>query len=1035
MFLSDVSIRRPVFTGMLITALLVFGAVSYSRIGLDMMPDVDFPLTTVVTVYPGADPETVEREISERIEDAVSTLNGVRTLRSVSVENVSQVIIEFELERDIDQATQDVRDKIAGIEADLPEDADPPQVQKLDLDAMPILTVAVGGPGAIDRITEFAEKRVQEPLQSLQGVGTVEIVGGQEREIKVWIDPDQLEVRGLSVTDVIQALAASNLDFPGGRLTTGTTEFTVTVDGEFGSVAEIADLKIREVRGQPVRLRDVARVEDGLEERRSAAALDGAQAVVLSVRKQSGTNAVRVGDRVKARLAELAEQFPPGYEAFVAVDNTTFTRTSIEHVQFDMLFGAFLAVVIVFLFLRNVRSTLIAALAIPTSVVGTFAFILAMGFTFNTLTMLALTLSIGILIDDAIVVIENIYRHLEQGKTAMVAAGEGAGEIGLAVLATTMSIVAVFVPVAFTQGMVGQMFYEFGLTVAVAVLISLFVSFTLTPMLSSRTLVPAADNWFYRGIERVLGGLDRGYRAIIGWALRHRISTVGIALAVFAGSLYLAGLLPTSFIPSFDMSRFNVVVTTPTGTNLAETERVAGRVAARIRAHEDLVAGTVTTIGADAQQKQNVAKVFVKMTPKEQRAVGQMDFMDRLRRQFAELRAAEVSVEEIGLVGGDSGMRNAAIQFDVRGGDLEQLDIYTRQIVAALEQRPGFVDLDTTWEAGKPEVEVVMDRERAAGLGVVTASVGQAVRALIGGVEASQLRLGGEDIPIRVRLPGDERRRAEQIADLEVRSAATGRLIPLPNLAEVRTGTGPTQIDRQARQRQITVLGNLTADQALGPALDEVRRVAAEILPPEIQTGFSGEARVAEESMGHLLFSLALAVIMIYMVLASQFESLIHPLTIMMSLPLSVVGALGALLLAGQHISIMAMIGIIMLMGLVTKNAILLIDYTNTLRRRDGLERTEALLTAGPVRLRPILMTTAAMVFGMLPIAVSRGYGAEMRAPMAVAVIGGLIMSTLLTLVVVPVVYSLFDDAAGLLGRLRRRGAGRKGAAAPARSP
>ncbi len=1026
MFLSEVSIKRPVFTTMVILGIVVFGAVSYTRIGLDMMPNVDFPLATIVTIYPGADPESVEREVSEKIEDAVSTINGVRTLRSVSVENVSQVIVMFELEVSLDQAIQDVRDKISGILPLLPDEVESPKVQKLDLGAEPILQIAVGGPGSIDQVTKFARERIKEPLQSVAGVGTIDLIGGQEREIKVWIDPDKLEVMGLTVTDVMGAMAANNLSFPGGRLSAGTTEFSVMVDGEFDSIADIEQLKIMEVQGQAVRVMDVARVEDGLEERRTSARLSGESAVVLVIRKQSGTNAVAVGDRVKARVAELEKGFPEGFTAFLAIDGTAFTRTSIEHVQFDMIFGAFLAVLIVFLFLRNVRSTIIAALAIPTSVIGTFLFINIMGFTFNTLTMLALSLSIGILIDDAIVVIENIYRHMEEGASPFEAARAGASEIGLAVLATTMSIVAVFVPVAFTQGMIGRMFYEFGLTVAVAVLISLFVSFTLTPMLSSRFLTPGGSNWFYRAIEWFLSGLDHGYRRIIGWALRHRVSTVGLAVGVFVGSMYLAGLIPGSFFPTFDASQLNVVVSTPTGTTLAETERLAGEVASRIRTHRDLVTGTIATVGADAQQKQNLAKIYVKMTPKEHRTVTQMAFMDQLRAELADLRGADIAIEEVPFMGGDSGMRAAQIQFNLRGGDLEELDRISRELVFALRARvPGLVDLDTTYETGKPEVAVVIDRDRAASFGVVTAAVGQAVNALVGGAEVGKFRTGGDDVPIRVRLEPSARQRAEQIASLQVRSGLTQKPVQLANLVDIRPDTGPTQIDRQARMRQITILGGLAEGVALGPAMEQIRQVAAEVVPSSMQTDFEGEARIAEESMGYMMFSLFLAIIMIYMVLASQFESFIHPFTIMVSLPLSVVGALGALLLAGEFLSMIAMIGIIMLMGLVTKNAILLIDYANILRKRDGMERTEALLKAGPTRLRPILMTTAAMVFGMLPIAISQGYASEMRSPMAVAVIGGLIVSTLLTLVVVPVIYSLLDDlaawAARMVGRLKGR--------------
>jgi HAE1 family hydrophobic/amphiphilic exporter-1 len=1033
MFLSDTSIKRPVFTTMLIGAIVVFGVIAYPRIGLDMMPAVDFPFATVLTIYPGADPETVEREVSEKIEEAVSTLNGVRMLRSISVENVSQVIIQFELEVNTDEAVQGVRDKISRVVPLLPAGVETPKVEKLDLGAEAFLTIAVGGPGGIDEVTRFADKRVKEPLQGVLGVGTVDVIGGQEQEIKVWIDPGKLDVMGLTVNEVIGALAANNLSFPGGRITAGAMEFSVKVDGEFKSLEEIEQLKIMEVMGRAVRIRDVARVESGLEERRSSANLSGQAAVTLLVRKQSGTNTVQVGDRVKARLAELTKNFPEGYTAFMAIDRTTFTKTSIEHVQFDMVFGGFLAVLIVFLFLRNVRSTVIAAIAIPTSVVGTFIFINALGFTFNTMTMLALSLSIGILIDDAIVVLENIYRHMEEGKTPREAAFMGAKEIGLAVLATTMSIVAVFVPVAFMQGIVGRFFFEFGITVAVAVLISLFVAFTLTPMLCSRFLKKSGSNFFYRAIERLLNKMDSGYRRMIAWALRFRWLTLGSAVGVFIGSMYMAGFLATDFMPSFDMGQFNIIVKTPTGTTLTESERIAKDIATKMRTRSDLVAGTVTTVGADAQQKQNLARVYVKMIPKENRTVGQMAFMDEARKMFEGFEGAQIAVEEVPLMGGESGMRAAKIQLNVRGGDLRELNEVSRKIVDELEMIPGFVDLDTTWEAGKPEVAVRLDRARAANLGVVTAAVGQVVYSLVGGVEASKYRVGGEEVPIQVRLEPWARRQPEQIGRLKVRSAISKQPVALANLATIEPGTGPTQIDRQNRMRQITILGNLDETLPLGLATDKINEVVARVVPSSMEADFEGSAKIAKESEAHMQFAMLLAVILIYMVLASQFESFIHPFTIMVSLPLSIVGALGALLIAKQDMSMMAMIGIIMLMGLVTKNAILLIDYTNILRRRDKMNRLDALLKAGPTRLRPILMTTAAMVFGMLPIALSTGYASEMRAPMATCVIGGLLASTLLTLIVVPVVYTLFDDLGAFMSRMVKSVARMFGGEAPAK--
>ncbi|RJO63243.1 MAG: efflux RND transporter permease subunit [Myxococcales bacterium] len=1009
MVISEVAIKRPVFISMVILAIIVFGVVSYPKINVDMYPDVEFPIATVLTIYPGADPETIEKEVTEPIEDAVSTINGVRTLQSVSAENVSQVIVIFELEMTVDTVIQDVRDKISRIIPTLPKEVEAPKIEKFELGAIPIITLAVGGPGAIDEVTRFARKRVKEQLQQVPGVGSVDMIGGQEREIKIWVDPDKLKTMGLAVTDVIQSLAVSNLKFPGGRLSAGDTEFVVKVDGEFKSVQAIENLIIREVMGRKIRVGDVARVEDGIEEMRSAARLDAARAVSLLVRKQSGANAVATAERVKARLAELQAGFPAGWKATLAADTTIFTQTMIEHVQFDMIFGALLAVIIIFFFLRNARSTLISAVAIPTSVIGAFTFIKAMGFTFNTLTLLALSLSIGILIDDAIVVLENIYRHMEEGKSPWEAAKTATEEIGLAVLAVTMSIVAVFVPVAFMEGIVGRFFYQFGLTVTVAVLLSLFVSLTLTPMLCSRLLGKSGDNAFYRLIERFLAAIDRVYRGTIAWALAHRRTTMGIAAAIFVASLYMVRFVGVEFQPRPDMSEFNITVQLPTGASLEATDRVAMDVARRARRHADLVTTTVTTIGSDAQQKQNLAKIYVKMRDKGERAISQTEFMAQLREEFKDVSGAAVSVAQIDQFAESSGMRAAQLQYIVQGGDLVELDRTTRRIVAELKKTPGFVDLDTSFEGGKPEVNVAIDQAKTARLGLVTALVGQTVNALVGGYEASKFREAGEDYSIRVRLNPADRNSAADLEGLDIRSL-NGQLVDLSSVTTISPGTGPTQIDRLARERQISVFGNLDESLPLGQASVIVEETAEKMMASG-QTGhFEGMTRIMKESFQHMLFSLVLAVIIVYMVLASQFESLVHPLTIMFSLPLSLVGAIGALLLTGQTLSITSMIGIIMLMGLVTKNAILLIDYTNTLRRRDGMGRTEALLRAGPVRLRPILMTTGAMVFGMLPVAMSRGYGAELRSPMAVCVIGGLIASTLLTLVVVPVVYTILDD-------------------------
>ena len=1009
MFLSDIAIKRPVFTTMVILALVVFGWVSYSRIGVELFPSVEFPVATVVTIYPGADPETVEREVSQKIEDAVSTIAGIRQLKSISAENVSQVIIMFELEVNAAAAVQDVRDKVSRIQNDLPKEIDPPKIEKFDMGAVPVITLAVSGPGSVKDVTYFARKRVKDELQQLSGVGSVDIIGGQEREIKVWVDAQKLDSKGLTVLDVIGTLQANNLNIPGGRLNTHDTEFVVKVDGEYHDLASIENQVIMNVQGRKVLVKDVARVEDGMEEHRSSAMLDGKPAVSLQVRKQSGANAVELGDRVKARLAELEKTLPPGWKVLQVTDMTIFTKSAVHDVIFDLVFGGFLAVLIVFFFLRNWRSTIISALALPTSVIGTFLFVKVMGFTFNMLSLLALSLSIGLLIDDAIVVIENIYRHMEEGKKPAEAAAFATREIGLAVLATTLSIVAVFVPVAFMEGIIGRFFYQFGLTVAFAVMISLFVSFTLTPMLASRFLGHTNESGaFFRFSERLFVTLESSYRRIIAWALTHRLITVGIAIGLFVLSMSMVGLLGVEFQPSYDRGEFNVLVTLPTGTPIERTEEAAEVIAKELRARKDMVASTVSTIAGDTQQKQNVATIFVKMRPKHERTQSQKTFMTEIRAKFSQTPNAVVAVEDYDEMASSSGMRSAPIEYNLRGGDLVELDRASRQLQNELKKVKGIVDLDTTYERNKPEVRVTLDRERAAELNVMTASVGQTVRALVAGVDASKFKVAGDDYTIRVRSEDAKRVDAQQIASLKIRNGQN-QLVNLENVANVSTGSGPTQIERESRQRQISIIGNVDG-LPLGDALATIEKTAQTILPAGISSHIGGMGKIMNESFAAMLFTLVLAIVMVYMVLASQFESFIHPFTIMLSLPLSLIGALGGLIIAHQTLSIMSMIGIIMLMGLVTKNAILLIDYANTLRTRDGLERNEALLKAGPVRLRPILMTTAAMIFGMLPVIFSQGDGAEMRRPMGVCVVGGLIASTLLTLIVVPVVYTFMDD-------------------------
>jgi hydrophobic/amphiphilic exporter-1 (mainly G- bacteria), HAE1 family len=1008
MKLADVSIRRPVLATVMVGALLVFGIEAYPRIGVDLFPDVEFPVVTVTAVYPGADPETVESKVVDKIEEALSTIEGVKVLRSTSMENVGLVFVQFELERKADQAVQDVRDKVARVMGQLPPDLDPPVIEKFDVGAAPILSLAVAGPGDVREVTRIAKDVIKQRLQSIRGVGGIDLVGGREREFHAWIDPRRLEAFGLAAGDVVAALGAQNVEIPGGRIETGARELVVKTRGLVRSADELSRIVVSSAGGAPVRLADVARVEDGVEEARSYSALDARSAVALVIRKRSGANTVEVAGAVRQALDRLRPQLPAGVTVATPIDNSTFIEHAIHDVQFDLSFGALLAVIIILLFLHDWRATLIGALAIPTSVIATFAFVRAMGFTFNNMTMLALSLSIGILVDDAIVIIENIHRHLEQGKPALRAASEATAEIGLAVMATTASVVAVFVPVATMKGIIGRFFLQFGLTVAFAVLVSLFVAFTLTPMLSARMLrAHRRPGRIAERITRVLAAVDRAYRRVLGWALVRPKTTLGIAVGTLVLALGIGSIVPVEFLPPEDRSQVAVKVEMPTGTSLDATRRYAEDVAKDVRRVPG-VEHVFMTVGGGAQGEVNHAELNVGLVPRRARRFSQQDAIAYLRRVLAGRKGALFAVEPINPIGGGGAFRSAMVQFNIRGRDYAELRRAGDDLVAVLRKSGGYVDLDTTYRGGKPEVSVDIDRDRAADVGVPVAAIAGTLRTFFAGDKATEIPVDGDRWDVRVRLDAPFRTRPADVAGLKVR-ATSGALVPLANIVAVRTGAGPAKIERQNRQRQVTVFANLQG-KALGDAVREIDAAARARVPAHLQTDWAGMGDVMQESMGYLAAALLLAIVMVYLILAAQFESFLHPFTIMLSLPLSLVGALGALALTRTTLNIFSMIGVIMLMGLVTKNAILLVDYTNTLRRK-GLGRTEALLEAGPVRLRPILMTTAAMVFGMLPVALALGEGGEQRAPMAVTVIGGLIASTLLTLVVVPVVYSLLDRA------------------------
>ncbi|WP_434345026.1 efflux RND transporter permease subunit [Myxococcus virescens] len=1008
-------ITRPVFTAMLMLAVVVFGINAYPRIGVDQFPDVEFPVVTVTTVLPGADPESMEKNVSDPLEEALNTLNGVEQLRSINLESVSQIVVRFTLDTKVDVASQDVRDRVQATLSKLPTEIETPVVEKFDIGAAPIMTLSLSGALPIEEMTRVAEDVVKPALQRQAGVGSIDVVGGREREIQIVVDPERLRGFGLAVSDVSQAVQAQNLDVPGGRTMDSGRERVVRLTSEAKSVDELRNIIIASPNGAPVRVRDVADVVDGPEEARSSAKSGDRSAVALVVRKQSGSNTVQVAESIKESLGEVNSLLPEGVRTEMVTDNSRFIRSSIAAVQFDLVLGGFLAVLIVLVFLRNLNSTLVAAIALPVSVVGTFAVMAALGFTFNVITMLALTLSIGLLIDDAIVVIENIVRHLEEGKTPMQAALEGASQIALAVFAVTLAIVAVFIPVAFMDGTMGMFFYQFGVTVAVAVLISYAVSMTLTPMLSARMLSHHGNpTGISAAVEKVLVATETGYRNILASILRHRAITLVIAVVVLFVTLFMASFLKFTFIPEQDNGNIKLAVELPIGSTLQDTQAELDALDAQVRALPG-IDSTFATAGGGVQEEVHKGELLINLVPLKDRSFNQGELKTYLRGAITPRSGVTVTVQDVAAVGG-GGARTQQIQFNLRGDNWEEVVKAAEQVQGAMRQNPGLVDVDMTFRSGKPQYDVKVDRERAASLGIPAASLGATLRAFLGRDKFGDYREGGETYEIKVALPPQTLASADALGKLTVRSM-TGQLVELRNFATITPADGPVQIDRESQKRQITLLANLASGYALSDGINFLNAYAEKELPKSVIYDFEGNAKEMGKAVAAFGSALLLGIILIYMILAAQFESFVHPFTIMMSLPFALIGAIGGLLVTGQAMSMFALIGIIMLMGLVVKNGILLVDFTLQLRE-EGKTATEALLQAAPVRLRPILMTTIAMIAGMIPVAVAKGDGAETRAPMAITIIGGLVTSTFLTLGVVPVVYSLMDQ---LTEKFKRR--------------
>lgn len=1019
MRIADFSIRRPVFAVMLISALVGLGAISIGRLGVDLFPRIEFPYMAVTTVLQGANPETVESEITDVLEDHLNTISGIKEIRSVSSEGLSQVFIQFELEENADDKAEDVREKVARAVAELPPDAEAPVVEKIDPDSAPIISVMVSGDLPIRTLTDFADHVVKERIQRVPGVGSARLIGGREREIRIWLDAQRLRSYALTATDVIQAIRAEHADIPGGILEAGgaTTEFAVKTRGEVDSAREFADIVVAYRDGAPTTVGDVARVEDGSEDERTYAQLDGVPGVSLDIRRQSGRNTVEVAGAIKAAVEELRTEAPPGVRLVVARDISRFIEASANDVAIDIILGGILAVVVTLAFLRSLRSTLIVAVAIPASIISTFFLFYAMDFTLNMLTLMALSVSIGLLIDDAIVVLESIHRKIEAGVPALKAASEGTAEVGTAVIAGTASVLAVFLPIAFMQGIIGRFFYEYGLAISFAVAISLLVAVTLTPMMCARVLGQVhVGGLIFDFLERLYGRLESSYGRLLAGALRHRLLVVGVAIvAVYAG-MSAARQIPFEFSSKADRSEYEGIVELPPHAGIGETKRVARSVAEAV-AGVDHVEHVFLTIGAGSQRKVNEMSVYVELSPKQARDATQLALMDAARgamRQAAP-EAKRVGVNEIAWISG-GGFSSYNVEYGVTGPSLDRLLAITNGIVARMRADPLFVDAKSGFEEGKPELEIVVDRPMAADLAVPIRSLATTVRALIGGVEVATFEDEGRRYDVRVRLEESQRDDLEEVGRIQVRPIS-GPPVDLASLATVRISSGPAQIERENRGRKVSFFANTPEGVALGTAADRLDEIVREVgLPAGYAGNHAGAAQRMKDSTEAVRFAFLLALVALYMILASQFNSYSQPAVIMLSAPLSFVGAFAALYATGTPLSIWAQIGLVALMGLVMKNGILLVDYANQLRS-SGASAREAMLSAGPVRLRPVMMTAFSTIAGMVPVAIAQSDGAEFRRPMGVLVIGGLASSTFLTLVVVPVAYTLVED----LSRLPRR--------------
>jgi HAE1 family hydrophobic/amphiphilic exporter-1 len=1036
MVIWDVCIRRPVFTVMLVAAPVVLGLASYRRLGVELFPNIDFPTVVVTTTLRGASVEEMETAVTKPIEEIVNTVSGIDELRSTTREGISTVTIQFKLEKNGGLAAQEVESKIRTILSQFPPGTDPPVIDRFDFSASPVATVVVSGRRDLREVTEIAKKRIKEDLEALPGVGAVTLVGGRVRAISVEIDPDKLlKYEGLTIEDVRQALVRENQEQPGGRVDQDQAEVTLRTMGRVERPEDFARLIVANRGGQPIRIEDIGRVSDSFEEPRGQSRLwvrgrsgdddPGDNAVSLIIRKQSGQNTVAVADAVRERLAKITPGLPDDIRVEFMKDQSRFVKSSIDEVKLHMILAAVLVSGTILLFIRDWRTTVIATLAIPTSMIGAFAFMDAMGFSLNNVTILGLILAIGIVIDDAVVVHENIFRHMEEyGLTAMQAAGRATAEIALAVVATTLSLLVIFIPIAFMGGAVGRFFSSFGYVVGFSILASMFVSFTMTPMLCSRFLLPEdPEHSSKKGIVWRL--IEGSYMALLRWSLRHRWVVIVASVALLLVTPLLVGWVGKDFVPRDDQSEFEVAITLPEGYSLDRADAVCTEIDRRLRGlrgvtHTFIVIGDTTGRVAKGQGDVTAANIYVRLIDLTQRDYTQFEVMADARAVLADYPDLRAAVQDVSTFQ-STGFRQVDIDLNVSGPDMDRLQVYADQIARWMRQQGYFVDVDTSLSLRKPELRIRFDRERMSDLGVSVQSVASAVNVMVGGEPVTKYKEFDQQYDVWLRAEKSARNDPETIARLTVPSTrAPGGTVRVDSVARLERAQGPNTIDRFGRQRQVVVSANLdgmSLGEAVGRLDDHVRSMN---LPPEYRFEFIGRAKTMSESNSNFLIAFLLAFVFMYMILAAQFESFVHPASIMAALPLTIPCALASLILLRTNLDVYAMFGLFMLFGIVKKNGILQIDYTNVLRDR-GVPRDEAILEANATRLRPILMTTVMLIAAMVPMALGRGPGASTRSGMAKVILGGQLLSLVLTLLLTPVCYSLWDDFTRLWRRLVAR--------------